>query len=144
MTLKGQARLRHSQSIASPQLSGGEELNVVHPPGVSQNLILASHEHMQSGSPAALSASPRATSVLHPAPVGMCMSQCSPASSEAENILDLPRPPYSLGNSQLLPPLPPQKQNHTSCTSALAGGPHGGRGLMGEVCALSYKQGEGQ
>ena len=50
---------------------------------------------------------------------GFCVSPRSSPGSKAKNILDSHRTPYSLGNSQLLPPLLPLKQSHTFCTSAL-------------------------
>ena len=100
------------------------------PSSVSHNLTLASYELMQSGEPAVPSASPRVTSVLHPAPVGICTPQSLLASPEGVTILD--GTPCFLGNSQLLLPLPTPE-----ALSALLpglGGPCGGRGLQGEGC----------
>ena len=50
---------------------------------------------------------------------GFGVSPCSPSGSLAKNILNSYKTPYSLGNSQLLPPLLPQKQSHSFWTSAL-------------------------
>lgn len=117
---------------------------MVPPPAVSQDLTLASNENMQSGEPAAWSASPRATSVLRPAPAGICISQSSLASFEAKTILDSHRTPSSLGSGQLLPPLRPQKQAALSALLLWWVGPMERRGLMEETRAMSYKWGEGQ
>lgn len=74
-------------------------------PSVSHNPTLASYQLMQSGEPAAPSASPRAASVFHPAPGGICLPQSLLASPEGATILDR-TPCFPGNNSQLLPPLP--------------------------------------